>query len=236
MKSKTSAALILLATFALGATAGGIGYRLAQRRVAAVEDRHPNPRNAPGHLVNEMAVGLNMDAAQKAKLEEIVGRSRERYRSLSEQFRPQYDAIRNETRQEIRQILRALCDLEIGIRLTSKSPKPQKISNDLFMRSAHMCGTARATVTAPTRSAPASSSSRAALPSVAPVVITSSTRRTRLPAMSSGRGHRNAPRTLCMRSGLVNPTWGGVYRVLRKRSRASGIASSCDAELARSSD
>ena len=106
MKSKTSAALILLATFALGATAGGIGYRLAQRRVAAVEDRHPNPRNAPGHLVNEMAVGLNMDAAQKAKLEEIVGRSRERYRSLSEQFRPQYDAIRNETRQEIRQILR----------------------------------------------------------------------------------------------------------------------------------
>jgi Spy/CpxP family protein refolding chaperone len=106
MKSKTSAALILLVTFALGATAGGIGYHLAQRQVAAVDDRHPNPRNAPGHLVKEMAEGLNMDAAQKTQLEEIVGRSRERYRSLSEQFRPQYDAIRNETRQEIRRILR----------------------------------------------------------------------------------------------------------------------------------
>jgi|WetSurMetagenome_2_1015567.scaffolds.fasta_scaffold235756_2 hypothetical protein len=101
MKSRTGAALILVVTFALGAAAGGLGYRLIEKRASAV-----NPRNTPGHLVKEMAEGLNLDAAQKARLEEIVGRSRERYRKLSEQFRPQYDVIRDQTRQEIRQILR----------------------------------------------------------------------------------------------------------------------------------
>jgi CHASE3 domain sensor protein len=46
-----------------------------------------------------------MDSAQKEKLAVIVNQSRDRYRALSKQFRPQYDAIRAETRQEMRQIL-----------------------------------------------------------------------------------------------------------------------------------
>lgn len=106
MKSKTVAALILVVTFALGATAGSLGYYLFEKKAAAVGDRGGNPRNAPRHLADEMAEGLNMDAAQKEQLHDIIGRSRERYRKLSDQFRPQYEAIRKETRQEIRQILR----------------------------------------------------------------------------------------------------------------------------------
>ncbi len=104
MKSKTGAALILVVTFALGAVSGGLGYYVFQKRVAAVEDRRP--RNAEHHLADAMAAGLNMDAAQKEKLKEIIGSSREHYRALSKQFRPQYEAIRDQTRQEIREILR----------------------------------------------------------------------------------------------------------------------------------
>ncbi len=104
MKSKTGAALILLITFALGVVAGTVGHSLFQRRVSAVSTG-PNPRT-PHRLTDELAQGLNMDSAQKEKLREIVAHSRERYAQLSKQFRPQYEVIRNQTREEIRQILR----------------------------------------------------------------------------------------------------------------------------------
>ncbi len=106
MKSKTGAALFLTVMFAFGLVAGSLGHYLFQKSVAAVENRRQNSRNAEHHLADEMAQGLDMDAAQKEQLKEIIGRSRERYRALSKQFRPQYDSIREQTRQEIRQILR----------------------------------------------------------------------------------------------------------------------------------
>ncbi len=104
MRSKTGASLILLLTFVLGIVAGVLGHSLFQKRVSAGSGLG-NPRS-PSHLADELAQGLNMDPAQKEKLGEIIGRSRERYAQLSQQFRPQYEVIRNQTREEIRRILR----------------------------------------------------------------------------------------------------------------------------------
>ena len=53
-----------------------------------------------------LAQNLSLDEKQKEILKGIVDQSRDRYRVLSAQFRPQYETIRNETRQQIRQILR----------------------------------------------------------------------------------------------------------------------------------
>jgi flagellar motility protein MotE (MotC chaperone) len=104
MRSKTGAALMLFLTFGLGVVAGVVSHNLYQSRAA-----EPNTRRngwSPRNITDDLAQGLNMDAAQKEKLREIISRSRERYKALSQQFRPQYETIRDETRQEIRQILR----------------------------------------------------------------------------------------------------------------------------------
>jgi hypothetical protein len=106
MRSKTSATLILIATFAMGGIAGGISHSLYQSRIALRNSRsavQPNPQGITAALGGY----LNLDPAQKDQLKEIVSRSRERYRALSQQFSPQYDQIRNETRQQIRNLLRA---------------------------------------------------------------------------------------------------------------------------------
>jgi len=100
MKSKTSAALLLVLTFLLGGVAGAVSYSLYQNHVAA-NSRYNNPRD----IVNVLAQNLSLDAKQKDTLKGIIDQSRDRYRVLSVQFRPQYETIRNETRQQIRQIL-----------------------------------------------------------------------------------------------------------------------------------
>lgn len=101
MKSKTSAALLLILTFLLGGITGAVSYSLYQNHVAAANPK-PNSSRDP---VNELAQALKLDAGQKETLKKIMDQSRDRYHALSQQIRPQYEAIRNETRQQIRQIL-----------------------------------------------------------------------------------------------------------------------------------
>jgi len=111
MKSKTSAALLLILTFLLGGIVGAVSYSLYQHEVAAQNSRS---RRNP---MRDLAKALNLDSQQEETLRQIMEKSRDRYRALDQQMRrqyettrqemrPQYDAIRTESRQEIRQILR----------------------------------------------------------------------------------------------------------------------------------
>jgi hypothetical protein len=95
---------MLVLTFALGVVAGVVSGHLYETRLKPAGPR-PGPRMAPPDIVEEFSQGLSLNTDQKTRLKQIVDQSRERYRALSLQFRPQYDAIRDETRQEIRQIL-----------------------------------------------------------------------------------------------------------------------------------
>ncbi len=104
MKSKTSAALLLVAIFCLGCVAGGFAhflYRANLGTTAAARARVPNSHD----IVEEMALQLKMDSRQKEQLRVIVQQSRDRYRVLSRQFQPQYEKIRGETNEAIRTIL-----------------------------------------------------------------------------------------------------------------------------------
>ena len=105
MKSKTNAALLLLGTFLLGAVSGAVSFSLYRNYVSASTPKINSRPSGPHDIVEELARGLDMDSAQKEKLGVIISQSRDRYRALSKQFRPQYDVIRDQTRQEIRQIL-----------------------------------------------------------------------------------------------------------------------------------
>ncbi len=104
MRSKTSATLMLVLTFVLGGVAGAISEHLYETRIRNAPGR-PQGRLGPRDIVEDMAKDLKLSPDQKDKLKGIVNQSRERYRALSVQFRPQYDTIRNETNQQIRQIL-----------------------------------------------------------------------------------------------------------------------------------
>ncbi len=105
MKSKTSAALILVVIFCLGSVAGGVSHFLYTANFASTPT--PRARVPNSHdIVEEMAQHLKMDAQQKEQLKAIVQQSRDRYRALSRQFQPQYEKIRAETNDSIRTILR----------------------------------------------------------------------------------------------------------------------------------
>jgi hypothetical protein len=104
MRSKTSATLILITTFAMGCITGATGHYVYQNRItlrAGKPAAQPTSQGVTGILGNY----LDLDPAQKEQLKDILSRSRERYRALSQQFAPQYDIIRDETRQQIRAIL-----------------------------------------------------------------------------------------------------------------------------------
>lgn len=105
MKSKTNAALLLIAIFVLGGVAGGVSHYLYENHLISYPP--PRPRVPNSHdIVEEMAKHLNLDAQQKEQLKTIVQQSRDRYRALSRQFQPQYEKIRGETNEAIRGILR----------------------------------------------------------------------------------------------------------------------------------
>jgi Spy/CpxP family protein refolding chaperone len=105
MKSKTSAALLLVAIFLLGGVAGGISHSLYQSHFVSAQP--PRPRVPVSHdIVEDMAQHLKLDAKQKDLLKVIILGSREHYDTLSKQFRPQYEKIRSETNDAIREILR----------------------------------------------------------------------------------------------------------------------------------
>jgi Spy/CpxP family protein refolding chaperone len=105
MKSKTSAALLLVAIFVLGGVAGGVSHYLYENHF--VSNPPPRPRVPNSHdIVEEMAQHLKLDAQQKEQLKAIVQQSRDHYRVLSRQFQPQYEKIRGETNEAIREILR----------------------------------------------------------------------------------------------------------------------------------
>ena len=105
MKSKTGAALLLVVTFLLGGVTGGVSHYLFKNHAAA-DVKPANHRVAAGEVAQDMARTLQLDEKQKESLITILRQGRERYRALSLQFRPQYEALRTETHEEIRQILR----------------------------------------------------------------------------------------------------------------------------------
>ncbi len=105
MKTKTSATLILVLTFLLGSIAGALAYHLYRGQTSEAA-RRVGARPGARDIVRDMSKDLDLDAAQQEQLKRIMEQSRGRYRALSEKVRPQFDVIRNETRREIRQILR----------------------------------------------------------------------------------------------------------------------------------
>ncbi len=115
MKSKLGMALSWILVFLLGAVSGGIGLYLYARQVKPAVFQATPPKS--GDILDRMANKLQLDAQQKESLKAIFASSRQKYQALNEQYKPQYrvlneqytpqwESIRNETNEQIKQILR----------------------------------------------------------------------------------------------------------------------------------
>jgi hypothetical protein len=103
MKSKLGVILLGILVFLLGGIAGAVSRYLYYEHIKASA-----PKTIPRveDVVERMARILNLDAQQKTEIKVIIGESRNRYRELSRQFRPQYEKIVQESNNQIRALLR----------------------------------------------------------------------------------------------------------------------------------
>jgi|WetSurMetagenome_2_1015567.scaffolds.fasta_scaffold04572_4 hypothetical protein len=106
MNRKTGAVLVLVGTFVLGGLAGAVLNYIYRNQVIPSTTKEFQSARPPGDIVEDMAKSLKLDDGQRQELIHIFEQSRERYRALSLQFRPQYDALQRETDDQIRKILR----------------------------------------------------------------------------------------------------------------------------------
>ncbi|MGD0098868.1 MAG: hypothetical protein ABSC60_00825 [Acidobacteriota bacterium] len=103
MRSKLSIALLWILVFLLGGVAGAVSdylYR-GKKPAAAAPAVPPKPQD----IIDGIARELRLDNQQKESLKAIFDQSGQRYRALRQQYRPQWDTIRNDTDEQVRAML-----------------------------------------------------------------------------------------------------------------------------------
>ncbi len=105
MRSKLGIASLWILVFLLGGVAGAVSHSLYKREkpTAAVPPAPPKPQD----IIDGMARELSLDSQQKESLKNIFAQSGQRYRALRQQYRPQWDTIRNDTDEQIKAMLGA---------------------------------------------------------------------------------------------------------------------------------
>jgi len=102
---------LLTLVFLLGAGFGVVGTILLNQRVfgARLADRSPAAIQPPGpaRAVARMTQQLNLTPDQQKQIGEILADTQHRYDGVREQMNPQFDQIRQEGRDRIRQVLTA---------------------------------------------------------------------------------------------------------------------------------
>jgi Spy/CpxP family protein refolding chaperone len=97
---------LLLLVFVLGIAFGALGLTLMNRRVYGAR---PNARqqgpSGPTRVVNRLTRDLDLTADQQKRLSEILANTQTRYNAIRQQMNPQFDQVRSEGREQIRQIL-----------------------------------------------------------------------------------------------------------------------------------
>jgi len=103
MKSKSSIVLLVILVFVLGGIAGAVSHSLYLEYLKAA---FLKASAQPFDFIGNFAKELNLDDQQTETLKAIFEESRQRYFELSIKIGPQYDEIRKETEQKIKDMLR----------------------------------------------------------------------------------------------------------------------------------
>jgi Spy/CpxP family protein refolding chaperone len=96
--------LLVLVLFVLGVALGSVGTYLVTMRVQAARPQATLAHN-PGHTMAMFTRDLNLNPAQQDQIQAILNDTRSRYASLHEKLDPEYEQVRHEGRQRIREVL-----------------------------------------------------------------------------------------------------------------------------------
>ena len=98
------AVLLVLVLFILGLALGSVGTYLVTTRVLAARPQATLAHN-PGHTMAMFTRDLNLNPDQQSQIQAILNDTRARYAELHQKLDPEYEQVRHEGRERIRQVL-----------------------------------------------------------------------------------------------------------------------------------
>jgi hypothetical protein len=115
MESKTSsqakARIMIAAVFIIGFAAGALSLNLYQKFTSS-KSNNVDPHDRAGVIIQRMDEKMSLSNPQKAQIREILdntgakyGEIRKRMDPFVKDFEPQFDAVRQQSRNEIRAVL-----------------------------------------------------------------------------------------------------------------------------------
>ncbi len=100
------AAFLVFVVFVLGIALGGVGtYVVTSRVLAARPAAHASLAHNPAGTLAMFTKGLGLTPDQQKQLEDIFNDTRARYAALHQKLDPEYEQVRQQGRDKIRQIL-----------------------------------------------------------------------------------------------------------------------------------
>jgi hypothetical protein len=105
MKPRMKGALLLLLAFALGTTAGALGFGLYQARTGWWGGARRDSARFQQSMLRRLTRELDLRAEQQQQVEAILRESGEEFARLREEIRPRFQAIRGRTRDRIQLLL-----------------------------------------------------------------------------------------------------------------------------------
>ena len=100
------ALLLVILVFALGIALGAVGTYVVTTRVLAARPLS----SAPSSAANRVAMytrDLNLNSDQQKQIEQILSDTRARYTELHDKLDPEYEQVRQQGRDRVRQLLTA---------------------------------------------------------------------------------------------------------------------------------
>ncbi|HKQ06063.1 MAG TPA: hypothetical protein VJ464_13085 [Blastocatellia bacterium] len=115
MESKTSsqakARLVIAAVFVIGFAAGALSLNLYQKFTSNAPEK-VDPHDRAGGIIQRIDEKVSLSEAQKTQIRQILDNNREKYAEIRKEtdpllkpFEPKFDALRQQTRNEIRAVL-----------------------------------------------------------------------------------------------------------------------------------
>ena len=98
------AVLVVFVLFILGIALGSVGTYLVTMRVQAARPQATLAHN-PAHTMAMYTRDLNLNTDQQGQIQAILNDMRSRYAALHEKLDPEYEQVRQQGRDRIRQIL-----------------------------------------------------------------------------------------------------------------------------------
>jgi hypothetical protein len=109
--SQTKARLIVITVFVIGFAAGALSLNLYQRLTSS-SNKEPDPRDRAGLYIKKMNDKMKLTSDQQNKIRDILDNTGKRYSEIRQKmqpcvkdFVPQFDAVRQQGRDEIRTVL-----------------------------------------------------------------------------------------------------------------------------------